>query len=547
MVCRASVTLSFLWALLPAAHSVAGDPATTAGRPNILFCFADDWGQYASAYRAAAGDRTPNTVVHTPHFDRVAREGVLFNQAYVNAPSCTPCRSALLSGQYFFRTGRGAILSGAVWDAAIPSYPLILRESGYHIGHSYKVWSPGTPRNAPYGAAAHGYNQAGNRFNRFSQFVSEATDQEAAKRQLLDEVRDNFRAFEKKRSEGQPFCYWFGPTNCHRKWVRGSGKQLWGLDPDDLQGKLPPFLPDNATVREDFCDYLGEVQAFDAAVGMLLDELQQLGELENTLIVVSGDHGIPGFPRGKCNLYDFGVHVALAIRWGERVSAGRVVNDFINLMDLAPTFLQAAGVPPPEVMTGRSLVDVLRSDRQGLVDPSRDYVVVGRERHVDTARLGNLPYPQRAIRTADFLYIRNFKPQRWPMGVAPGFGQPDGPLPAFDVLANDTRVAFADLDASPTKAALIEQRQQPGMRRYFEFAFARRPAEELYDLRRDPHQMNNVAEDPDYAADRHELADRLLSVLQRAGDPRVAGDGSTFDKPPFTTTRARPARAKGRS
>ncbi len=98
-------------------------------------------------------------------------------------------------------------------------------------------------------------------------------------------------------------------------------------------------------MRQDVSDYLGEAQAFDAALGVLLQKLEEIGELENTLIVVSGDHGMPGVPRGKCNLYDFGTHVALGVRWGAKVKPGRAVDDFVNLMDLAPTFLEAGGEP----------------------------------------------------------------------------------------------------------------------------------------------------------------------------------------------------------
>ncbi len=513
-------------------------------RPNIVFCFADDWGRYASAYRNDENDQTPNSAVSTPTFDRIASEGVLFNNAFVNAPSCTPCRSSLLSGQHFWRTGRGAILQGAIWDLAIPSYPLILKEHGYHIGHTYKVWSPGSPANAPYGAVATAYNKAGTKFNGFSQFCSKAKDPQAAKQILYDEVRNNFQLFLGDRENSEPFCYWFGPTNCHRKWVQGSGKALWGIDPDDLKGKLPPFLPDVPLIREDMADYLGEVQAFDAGVGVILAELERIGELENTLVVVSGDHGIPGFPRGKCNLVDFGVHVSLAIRWGNKIPTGRTVDDFVSLPDLAPTFLEAAGVSPPEVMTGRSLVDVLKSEKAGTVDSSRDSVIVGRERHVAAARTGYLPYPQRAIRTKDYLYIRNFKPERWPMGTAAGYGRPDGELPSYAVLEQNTFGAFGDLDASPTKAWLIEHRDEPGMKFYFDFAFGRRPAEELYDLRTDPHQMKNLATDGAYAKQRAQLSERLQSVLKETGDPRVVGDGTTFDKPPFIGEFRKPNRRK---
>ena len=524
---RFLVTVAMLSPPFAAAHAAEK-------RPNILFAFADDWGRYASSY-AKLEPGGLSDIVSTPNFDRVARDGVLFRNAFVNAPSCTPCRSSLLSGQYFFRTGRGAILQGAVWDSSIPTYPLILAERGYHIGHSYKVWSPGTPRNAPYGAAKNAYNRRGNRFNQFSQFVSRADDHEVAKQTLLNEVRGNFRDFLGKRKQSQPFCYWWGPTNCHRKWTKGSGKAIWGLNPDDLKGKIPPFLPDVPIIRQDFADYLGEAQAFDAGLGVLLAELERIGELDNTMIVVSGDHGIPGFPRGKCNLYDFGVAVPLAISWGDKISAkGRVVDDFVNLPDLAPTFLEAAGETPPDVMAGRSLLPVLTSGKTGLVDASRDYVVVGRERHVAAARLNALPYPQRAIRTMDFLYIHNVKPDRWPMGVGPGYGKPNGPMPAFEKLEQNTFAAFGDLDASPTKAWIATHRDGSANQRYFDFAFGRRPAEELYDLRKDPHQIKNLVADPAYAASRKQLSERLLSILKKNGDPRFLGDGSTFDKPPYT-------------
>ncbi len=501
-------------------------------RPNILFCFADDWGRYASAYRTGPKDNTPNAVVRTPNFDRIAKEGVLFNHAFVTAPSCTPCRSSLLSGQYFYRTGRGAILQGAIWDSRIPSYPLLLKQAGYHIGHSDKVWSPGTPANAPYGAAKFAYNKAGRRFNQFSQFVSRAADKNKAKQQLYGEATGNFQQFLNARKKGQPFCYWFGPTNCHRKWVRGSGKALWGLNPDDLKGKLPPFLPDVPTVREDFCDYLGEVQAFDAGVGALMKQLEATGELDNTIIVISGDHGAPGFPYGKCNLYDFGVQVALAVRWGNKVPGGRVLDDFVNLMDLAPTFLEAGGVTPPKVMTGRSFIPVLTSKKSGLVDATRDYVVVGRERHVASVRQGNVGYPQRAIRTKDYLYIRNFKPDRWPMGDPRNLS--DGKSPSVEALTNNTFVTFGDMDASPTKAWLVRHRNDPGMKPFWQFAFGKRPAEELYDLRKDPHQITNVAGDTVYAAAKKKLSGRLMGILKSTADPRVIGAGDTFEKSPFT-------------
>ncbi|MDD4118733.1 MAG: sulfatase, partial [Kiritimatiellae bacterium] len=442
-------------------------------KPNILFAFADDWGKYAGCYAETEGSPEWQKLIKTPNIDRVAGEGILFNNAYVNSPSCTPCRSSLLSGQYFYRTGRGAILQGAVWDESIPVYPLLLEKNGYHIGYSYKVWGPGKPPNAGYGGNRTRYHQGGTKFNQFSQNVTKMVEEgrtvEEAKEVLLDEVRGNFQAFLDANKEGKPFCYWFGPTNTHRKWTMGSGKKLWGIEPDDLKGMMPSFLPDVDTVREDFADYLGEAMAFDAGVGVLLEMLEERGELDNTLIVVSGDHGIPGFTNGKCNLYDFGTNVSLMARWPSVINPGRVVDDFVMLMDLAPTFLEAGGVKIPEIMTGKSLLNVFKSDKSGIVDPDRKFAITGRERHVGKAREGNLPYPQRAIRTKDYLYIINFKPDRWPMGD-PGLVT-DENTPSYDDLANNTFVGFADMDASPTKAWIIINRDLPCNHHYYEYAF----------------------------------------------------------------------------
>ena len=524
-----------LGAILASLAMLEAAAAAEAARPNILFCFADDWGRYASVYAATETRPSINQIVKTPNIDRIASQGALFKNAFVTAPSCTPCRSSLLSGQYFWRTGRGAILQGAIWDANIPSYPLLLRDAGYHIGKSHKVWSPGTPADAPYGGQRHAYEKAGRDFCDFSenatQLVRAGLTFAAAKEKLLAQVRGNFEAFLADRQAGQPFCYWFGPTLTHRAYEKGSGKALWGIEPDSLKGKLPKFMPDVPEVRADYTDYMGEIQAWDAGVGVLLQKLQAIGELDNTLVIISGDHGMPGVPGGKCNLYDFGVGVALIAR-GPGVPGGRVVDDFVNLMDLAPTFLEVGGVKPPDVMTGRSFLNVLHSDRSGQVDPTRTWVVTGRERHVAAAREDNRPYPHRALRTPEFLYVRNFAPDRWPMGSPKFSSRAD--LPSAEALEKNTFVAFADMDASPTKAWLVRQFAEPQWQWHYDYAFAKRPGEELYDLKQDPDQTKNRAADPAFAERKRELAGRLLQILTEAQDPRVTGDGQTFERSPFT-------------
>ena len=505
-------------------------------RPHVVMCFADDWGQYASAYgKLKPGG--PNDVVRTPNFDAIAEQGVLFTNAFVSAPSCTPCRSSLLSGQHFWRCQRASILLGAIWDGSIPSYPLMLEDAGYRLGHSYKVWSPGSPVDAPHGGERTSFNSAGRKFNVFSQNAMKSADRAAGKAALLNEVRQNVRSFLDADDDGKldgdaPVCYWFGPANTHRKWIAGSGKDLWGLDPDDLKGKMPAYLPDVPVVREDLADYLGEAMAFDASLAVIREELQRVGIEDNTLMVVSGDHGIPGVSRGKCNLYDLGTQVPLAIRWPKGMKTpGRVVTDFVTLPDLAVTFLDAAGVEAADNMTAKSLVDVLKSEESGRIDPSRDAVFTGRERHVDSARAGYLPYPQRAIRTDSHLFIINFEPERTPMGDGYAVADSEQALPEYEDLREQTFAAYADLDASPTKAFVVTNKEK--YPKEFEYAVGLRPKYELYDVVADPDCLNNLAEDTGSAGIRQTLEGRLMKELQSTGDPRVSDD-VIFERSPYS-------------
>lgn len=512
-----------------------GPHARAADKPNVLFCFADDWGRYASCYAALDAKPTANSVIKTPNIDTVTGRGVVFRNAFVPAPSCTPCRSSLLSGRYFFNTGRGAILNGAVWDETIPAFPLLLRDSGYDLGKTGKVWSPGTPADAPIGKQQYAYQKSGMEFSNFSEAVTGAVKNgktvAQARTDLLAQVDGNFGSFLKARDPKKPFFFWFGPTNVHRKWVKGSGQALWGIDPDTLKGKLPKFLPDVPEVREDFADYLGEAQAYDAFIGVLLKQLKDAGELDNTVVVISGDHGAPGFPGGKCNLYDFGTGVAL-VAAGPGVPGPRVVDDLVNLMDLAPTFLEIGGVKLPAGLNGKSLWPVLASKKAGQVDPDRTWVVTGRERHVGDAREGNKPYPQRTLRTPEFLYVRNFEPDRYPLGDPKGLTADRAPT--VNELENNTYAAFPDMDASPTKAWLVAHRNDKEWKWHFDYAFARRPAEELYDLKADPDQVKNLAGDKDHDATRKRLAGQLSKILTDAGDPRLVEKDCRFERAPFT-------------
>ncbi len=281
-------------------------------------------------------------------------------------------------------------------------------------------------------------------------------------------------------------------------------------------------MPD---VREDLADYLGEALAWDGMVNELIEELKARGELDNTLVIVSGDHGMPGMPRGKCNLHDFGSQVALLVSWPDRAKPDRHVDDFVSLMDIAPTVLEATGIERPDHMLAKSFMDLLTTDQSGIIDTTRDHVIIGRERHVGEARRDRTPYPSRAFRTSDFLLIRNFKPDRMPMGDV--FESEATP----EQLLEDHYLAYPDMDASPTKVLLMTDRDS--YPKYFDIAFSVRPEFELYDLKSDPDQVNNVAADSEYANVLQELTHRMMTELQETGDPRVIGDGSTLDRKPF--------------
>lgn len=503
--------------------SLAGLAAAKDAKPNILFLFADDLGRYASAY-ADPKQPSVNDIIKTPVFDRIANEGALFTNAFVSAPSCTPCRGSVYTGRHFFRNGSSSQLH-MPWDyRSIPDpfekvvgMPMTLKKAGYHIGYSYK-WHT---KAALMGKGA-AFMKHGKKMNGYSFEVGGAKDKKAKQEELMNEVRGNFSDFLAKRKKGQPFFYLFNPTNPHRKWLKGSGKSIWGLEPDELKGKMPPFLPDTHIIREDFADYLGEAMAFDAACGELLKMVAEMGEMDNTLVCISGYHGIPGYPRGKCNVNDFGSRVLLAMRLPSAIEKETKVDTPVSLVELAPTFLAVAGKESPDDPNGQDLIAAMDGKQD-----FRSWALIGKERHVHVGQEGFLPYPIRALRTQDHLYVINFKPDRWPAG------QPnkitDDFTPSFNELANDTYMGFADMDAGPTKAWLVINRKEENAKAA-QFAWGKRPMYELYDLKNDIHQINNLAGKPEYAAIQKQLHEQLMREMTKYEDSRLE-DG--FDRPPY--------------
>ncbi len=446
-------------------------------RPNILFVMADDWSWlHVGAYG--------NGVVATPNMDRMALDGVVFEHAYVSSPSCTPSRASVLTGQWFWRLGEGGNLYGPL-AARHPVYTDLLEESGYHVGYMRKGWGPGRLGDRP-------RNSAGDRY-------------------------ESFEAFLAARDAGQPFSFWFGTHDPHREYEPGSGARS-GIQLDSVA--VPAAFPDVPEVRSDIADYYFEVQRIDRELGELLDIVSEAGELDRTMVVITSDNGMP-FPRAKGNLYDLGVRVPLIVRLPGDFPGGRYVSDLVSLTDLAPTFLEIAGVPVPDVMTGKSLLPQLTAASTGRIDSTRSATYFGRERHTPAQEspIGG-GYPMRAVRTDDFLYIHNFAPERWPSGTP------------NDESAFRHGAWYSDIDASPTKHFMVEGADDYEM--LFNLSFAKRPGEELYDLAADPHQLVNVSLDPAYADAKPALWNKLMGVLHESGDPRAIGQDGVFDYQPYT-------------
>jgi N-sulfoglucosamine sulfohydrolase len=448
-------------------HSAVAAAESASTAPNFLFIISDDQSWMHTS-------RAGYALVNTPNFDQIANQGLYFKNAFVSAPSCTPSRSAILAGQDFWRLQSAGLLWGAYSDVMI-SYQDILRNAGYAVGYTGKGWGPGAILDNAVKPTGDDYNK----FRRPETVALEPFDLVA-----------NFDNFLQNRQKNQPFSFWVGSFEPHRPFDQNTANRF---SEDNKATLIPSFLPPTSTVQNELSSYLSEIEYFDRDVGAIIQLLKDRGLFENTIIVVTSDNGME-FSRAKPTLYEYGVRIPLAMYWSKMPKPSRTIDDFVSLIDIAPTFLAAAGVDIPQVMTGKSLLPILNATADGQVDPTRDAAFVGYERHAGGIREGNLAYPSRAIYTSDFTYIRNYFPERWPVGDPPGY------VESIPWLLQD-----------PVTHQFLEP--------YFSLVTAKRPAEELYDLRADPYQLKNVIDDPNYSATLSELRARLTEYLVQTGDP----------------------------
>ncbi len=470
-----------------------------SARPNILLVTADDM---SWPYMSIAGCKA----VNTPNLDRLARSGVLMRNGFSGAPGCSPSRATLLTGRHVWMTEEAGVHFGG-FPAKFPTFPDLLIKAGYHVGTTGKAWSPGEWNR-------HGRTTApgGPAFNQHTLKPPSPNIKE-------NDYPANFAAFLAKRKAKEPFFFWYGSVEPHRGFDVGSGRRA-GKKIEDVV--VPAFLPDTPAVRSDLLDYFVEIEWLDNHLGKIIAMLEQAGELENTLVIFTGDNGMPMI-RAKATCYEYGLHVPLIIAWPQRVPAGRSVEDPVGFVDLTATILAAADIAHPNAgnpalaPVGRNLLPILTGTRSGLVDPANAFTFAGHERHTLT-RYNDLGYPIRALRTPQYLYLRNLRPERWPQGDPQRYDRPGGP--GLRPLHGG---AYRDIDDQVLLRWLIENAKTPPYDAFFQRAVGRRPAEELYDIQQDPSCLNNLATSPAHAAARAQLARQMDDYLKRTADPRIHG------------------------
>ena len=493
-------------------------------RPNILFAISDD---QSFGHTSFSG----SNFVKTPAFDRIAAEGIYFTSAFAGSPGCAPSRSALVTGRYHWQNEQSGQHASSWLKKHVPFIDL-LDADGYITGRTGKGVSPFRYARDENDSLWRETDAGGITHSNITYEPGSADDERTTS--LINRVNyfENFKYFMENVRDDRPFFFWYGASEPHRAYEQDSWKRT---DKRLSDVDLPGFFPDHEIVRGDILDYAVEIEWFDLHLQRMLSYLEEIGELDNTIVIVTSDNGMP-FPRAKANCYEYGIHVPFAVRYPAGFPGGRVLDDLVSFSDIAPTILEITGTGTEGMlpMSGRSILHILESKNEGLVDGSKKYVFAGRERH-SASRYLNWGYPQRAIRSHDFLLIWNMRPERWPAGapqrIRPGTDGELFPLYGIDEKGiHHSDHAFTDIDAAPVKSFIIENMNDGAVRPYFDWAHARRPEFELFDIKKDPYNLNNLSGNPAFAAIEDELKEALLQELVKSEDPRVVGpDREVFD------------------
>jgi N-sulfoglucosamine sulfohydrolase len=452
--------MRLLWWLLGLAALLASAPSVSAAdkpRRNVVLLIADDLGLEVGCY----GDRG----ARTPNLDALAKRGVRFSHAFAAVSSCSPSRSVIYTGLHTHTSGQYGLAHeehnfhtrGGV--RSLPSYLRVARYRTGIIGKTHIV-----PRSV--------YD--------FDEEI-QATGRNGA------EMAKQARAFI-DASGDKEFCLVMGYTDPHRAGKRFTNeKKHPGIkevtfDPKDVT--VPPFLPDQPDVRADLAEYYQAVNRLDQGVGHLLDVLKTTGRDKDTLVIFLSDNGIP-FPGAKTTLYDSGIHLPLIVYHPGQKKAGLVNRAMASWVDILPTILDWAGLKPPARLPGRSLLPILEEDNpQGW-----DEVYASHTFHEVT-----MYYPQRMCRTRKYKYIRNLAHQL-------------------------TYPLASDLYDSLTWQSILKRGGKGMMGKRSVAQFLHRPAEELYDVEKDPAETHNLAGDAAHARTLAALRKKVREWQEKTKDP----------------------------
>jgi len=456
-------------------------------RPNILFCIADDASfPHMSAYGCSW--------VKTPGFDTVAKNGIMFMNAYTPNAKCGPSRSCILSGRNSWQLETAAN-HVADYPDKFQTFPEALQESGYFVGVTGKGLRP-------------------MRVSPGRQVIGKVFDDRRLKTPTSHmstiDYSANFEEFFNEKPKNKPFCFWYGGFEPHRTYEYGSGSKIGKKKLEEID-RVFSFWPDNEVVRQDMLDYAFELEYFDNHLLQMMEFLKEKGEFNNTIIIVTSDNGMP-FPRIKGQNYELSNHLPLAIMWPEGIKhKNRTITDFVSFIDFAPTFLDVAGISESSrklKSSGKSLLKLLASNKSGQIDPTRDHVLIGKERH-DVGRPNDWGYPTRGIVKGDYLYIHNMAHDRWPSG--------------------HPYTGYMNCDGSPTKTECLKARPISSTYKFWELSLGKRDEYEFFNIKKDPDCVNNLFADLSQRKKINELKTQMIEELKAQGDPRMFGKGEFFD------------------
>ncbi len=486
-------------------------------RPNILFAISDD---QSFPHTSFGGSK----FVKTPAFDKIANEGIYFTNCYAGSPGCAPSRSTIVTGRHHWQNEQSGQHQSAWLKKYVPFIDL-LNKNGYATGLTRKGVGPFQYARDEKDSLWRKTNAAGVKHSNISYEPGTDNDERFSPNFSSTNYFENFKYFLENVKGDKPFFFWYGAAEPHRKYEKDSWKRM-GKKLEDVE--VPKFLPDTDEIRGDLLDYAVKVEWFDLHLQRMLEYLKEIGELESTIVIVTSDNGMP-FPRAKANSYEYGVHVPLAISFPKNFPGSRIVDDPISFVDIAPTILELTNTSSKGMLpiSGKSILGILKSEKEGSVDETKKYVFAGRERH-SSSRYLNWGYPQRAIRGKDFIYIWNLKPERWPAGAPQRLSKNDykGKIGMYGLDENKKyipKTAFTDIDDSPSKAYLIENYQDEKIRTFFDLAHAKRPEYELFNVKEDSECLNNLSGKLEFKEIENEFYEELLKELNKSQDPRVIG------------------------